>query len=43
MQEQIPTLQAKIIEEEENLNRRIKEIEHEWKENRPKDASTRPE
>lgn len=43
MEEQIPLLQAKILKEEENVQAKIKEIEQEWKENRPKEASNRPE
>ena len=31
------------LEEEENVEVKIKEIEQEWKENRPKEASNRPE
>lgn len=43
MNEQIPALQKQILEEEIKINAKIKDIEHEWKENRPKEASTRPE
>ena len=42
MQEQIPVLQAKILKEEDQVTNKIKEIEKEWRDNRPKDASTRP-
>jgi len=35
-------LSAKILKEEENVEVKIKEIEQEWKENRPKEASNRP-
>jgi dynein heavy chain 1 len=43
MEDQIPLLQARIMQEETQVQAKIKEIEHEWKENRPKDASSRPE
>ena len=43
MQEQTPALQAKILEEDEAVTAKVKKIELEWKENRPKEASTRPE
>lgn len=36
-------LSAKILKEEEHVEAKIKEIEQEWKDNRPKEASTRPE
>ena len=42
MQEQIPVLQAKILKEEDQVTNKIKEIEKEWRDNRPEDASTRP-
>lgn len=42
MDEQIPSLQKKILEEEEAVDRKIKEIEIEWRDNRPKEASDRP-
>jgi hypothetical protein len=43
MEEQIPLLQAKIHQEETLVQAKIKEIENEWKENRPKEALTKPE
>ena len=43
MQEQTPALQAKILEEDTAVTAKVKKIEHEWKNNRPKEASTRPE
>ena len=35
-------LQAKILKEEDQVTNKIKEIEKEWRDNRPKDASNRP-
>lgn len=35
MEDQIPTLQAKILEEERQVGDRIKDIEEEWKVNKP--------
>lgn len=35
MEDQIPTLQAKILEEERSVIEKIKEIEEDWKVNRP--------
>ncbi len=43
MEEQIPLLQAKIYQEEALVQGKIKEIENEWKENRPKEAIIKPE
>lgn len=43
MDEQIPSLQKKILEEEEAVDRKIKEIETEWRDNRPKEASDTPQ
>ena len=43
MTEQTPALQQKILEEDEAVIAKVKKIEFEWKENRPKEASTRPE
>jgi len=43
MDEQIPSLQKKILEEEEAVDRKIKEIETEWLDNRPKEASDTPQ
>lgn len=31
------------MKEDENVTAKIKEIEQEWKDNRPKEASNRPE
>jgi len=43
MDEQIPSLQKKILEEESQVDRKIKEIEIEWRDQRPKEASDRPQ
>ena len=43
MEEQIPALQAKIHQEEDNVNAKIKDIENERRDDRPKEASERPE
>lgn len=43
MNEQTPALQQKILEEDEAVTAKTKKIEYEWKENRPKEASTKPE
>lgn len=42
MDEQIPVLQKKIIEEETSVSKKIKEIEIEWRDQRPKEASENP-
>jgi hypothetical protein len=42
MDEQIPALQKKILEEESSVDRKIKEIEIEWRDQRPKEASEQP-
>jgi hypothetical protein len=43
MQEKTPELQKKILEEDEVVTAKIKKIEYEWKENRPKEASSKPD
>lgn len=43
MEEQVPTLQKKILEEEEVVDRKTKEIEIEWRDNRPKEANDLPQ
>lgn len=43
MTEQTPALQQKILEEDEAVTAKTKNIEFEWKENRPKEAPTKPE
>jgi hypothetical protein len=35
MEDQIPTLQGKILEEEKSVNDKIKKIEEQWKNERP--------
>jgi len=42
MEEQIPTLQAKILDEEVAVNEKIKEIEEEWKTKRPYSGNVEP-
>lgn len=42
MEDQIPTLQAKILEEEKQINEKIKEIEEQWKNERPYTGSVAP-
>lgn len=42
MEDQIPTLQAKILEEERSVNLKIKEIEDEWEKHRPRTAEHSP-
>jgi len=43
MQEQTPALQKKILEEDAAVTAKIKKIEHEWRDNRPKEASNKPD
>lgn len=43
MQEQTPKLQAKIHEEDNEVTAKVKSIEAEWNEKRPKEASSRPD
>lgn len=43
MEEQVPMLQSKILDEENEVQSRIKKIEIEWRDQRPKEASSRPE
>jgi dynein heavy chain 1 len=42
MQDQIPALQAKILDEEKSCNNKIKEIEDDWEKNRPRTAEFAP-
>lgn len=42
MEEQIPTLQNKILEEERMVNGKIQEIEEDWKNNRPYQGNVVP-
>jgi len=42
MEEQIPTLQAKILAEEKSLNEKLAEIEKQWKEQRPDQGDLLP-
>ena len=42
MEEQIPSLQKKIMEEEKVVLGKIKEIEDEWKESRPHQSNVSP-
>jgi dynein heavy chain 1 len=42
MQDQIPALQAKILDEEKSCNAKIKEIEDDWEKNRPRTAEFAP-
>jgi len=42
MEDQIPAIQAKIIDEEKNCNSKIKEIELEWERTTPKNADYTP-
>ena len=42
MEEEIPTLQAKIISEEKACTQKIKEIEDEWEKNRPRTSEFSP-
>lgn len=43
MDEQIPTLQAKILEEEKIASTKIQTIEEDWKNKRPNEASVAPQ
>ena len=43
MQEKTPDLQKKILEEDEAVTKKIAQINTEWNQNRPKEASTKPE
>jgi len=38
MQEQIPALQAKILDEEKSCNAKIEELQDDWEKNRPRTA-----
>ena len=42
MQDQIPNLQAKILDEEKSCNAKIKEYEDDWEKNRPRTAEYTP-
>lgn len=42
MEDQIPALQAKILEEERSCNGKLKEIEEEWDKSRPRTADFTP-
>ena len=43
MDEKRPELQQKILNEDEVVKAKVDKIEREWKENRPKEASLKPE
>ena len=42
MQDQIPALQAKILDEEKSCNNKIKDIEDDWEKNRPRTSEFSP-
>ena len=42
MDDQIPDLQAKIVDEEKSCNEKIKDIEEDWKNKRPHRANIAP-
>jgi len=42
MEDQIPTLQGKILDEEKSVNAKIKDLEEQWDKNRPRTADFTP-